>query len=102
MADIRESPSLKLIELLESRGADVAFHDPHVPEIAPTREHPGYAGRRSVPLSPEMLAGVDAVLIATDHDAVDFGTLASHAKLIIDTRNAMRRRGLSMANVILS
>ncbi len=99
VADVRESPSFKLMSLLESRGAEVAFHDPHVPEAPNTREHPEYAGRRSVELTTQAVRDVDAVLIATDHDAVDYGLLAN-ARLVVDTRNAMERRGLPLANVV--
>ena len=86
--DMRESPALVLIELLEKAGAQVAFHDPHVPIIPMTREHSGLAGRKSSDL--DMASSVDAVLIVTDHDAINYGFLASEAALIIDTRNAMR------------
>jgi UDP-N-acetyl-D-glucosamine dehydrogenase len=92
--DTRESPSLKLIELFEARGARVDFHDPFVPEIPVTREHGDLAGRTSVPLDPERVAGYDAVLIATDHDAIDYRGLARHARLVIDTRNACHRAGI--------
>ncbi len=102
VSDVRESPSLKLIELLEARGSEVSFHDPHVAEIPLTREHPEFAGRISVALDAGTLSRVDAVLIATDHDAVDYGLLASDARLIVDTRNAMRSRGLPTDNVVLS
>ena len=86
--DMRESPALVLIELLEEAGAQVAFHDPHVPIIPMTREHSGLAGRKSSDL--DMASSVDAVLIVTDHDEINYGFLASEAALIIDTRNAMR------------
>ncbi|MDB2406877.1 nucleotide sugar dehydrogenase [Alphaproteobacteria bacterium] len=86
--DMRESPALVLIELLEQAGAQVAFHDPHVPIIPMTREHSGLAGRKSSDL--DMASSVDAVLIVTDHDGINYGFLASEAALIIDTRNAMR------------
>ncbi len=98
--DMRESPALRLIELLEARGAEVAFHDPLVPEIPPTREYTALAGRRSRPLTGELVAGQDAVLIATDHDAVDYALVASRARLVLDTRNAMARRGLAGPRVV--
>lgn len=93
--DIRESPSLKLIELIEERGGQASFHDPHVPEIPRTREYMALKGRRSVPLTVEMLAGFDAVLIATDHDDVDYAVLAHAVPLVLDTRNAMARRAIT-------
>ncbi len=87
--DDRESPGYVLWELLEAAGAKVDFHDPHVPVIRPSREHGHYAGRRSVPLTEETVAGFDAVLIATKHDAVDYALIAKAAKLIVDSRNAL-------------
>ncbi|MCR5879498.1 nucleotide sugar dehydrogenase [Phenylobacterium sp. J367] len=99
VADVRESPTFKLMTLLERRGAEVAFHDPHVEAIPPTREHAEFAGRRSVALTSEAAAGYDAVLIATDHDAVDYAALAA-APLVVDTRNVMARRGLDLTNVV--
>jgi UDP-N-acetyl-D-glucosamine dehydrogenase len=98
--DTRESPALRLIDLLEERGATVAFHDPHVAVIPPTREHPRLAGRPSVPLTPETLAGSDAVLIVTDHDDVDYAAVVRHSVLVVDTRNVCRRHGLTDAKII--
>lgn len=97
--DMRESPSLKLIELIEKRGAHVEFHDPFIPVIPPTREHADLTGRKSVSVSRESLAGFDAVLIATDHDDVDYASLVAHSKLVVDTRNACARAGVSADNV---
>ena len=88
VGDTRESPALHLIELLESRGATVDYHDPFVPEIPPTRQHGAIAGRKSVALAAEFVAGYDAVLIVTDHDGVDYGAVVAAAQLVIDTRNA--------------
>jgi UDP-N-acetyl-D-glucosamine dehydrogenase len=88
--DMRESPALKLIELLKTRGAEVTFHDPFVPEIPPTREHPEFTGMRSVDLNDKVLQDADAVLIATDHDRVDYDLVVRHARLVVDTRNATR------------
>jgi UDP-N-acetyl-D-glucosamine dehydrogenase len=100
VADVRESPAFALIERLEARGAAASFHDPHVPVIPPTREHAALAGRASLPLTAETLAAHDAVLIATDHDAVDYGLIASAAGLIIDTRNAFGRRGIAVVRLV--
>jgi UDP-N-acetyl-D-glucosamine dehydrogenase len=91
--DVRESPGLRLIELLEARGALVLFHDPHVAEIPPTREHAALAGRRSLPLDPATVAAMDAVLIVTDHDAIDYRALLDHARLVVDTRGVTRHLG---------
>jgi UDP-N-acetyl-D-glucosamine dehydrogenase len=98
--DVRESPSFKLMSLLEGRGAEVSFHDPHVPAVPPTREHAEFNGRPSVALTAESIAGVDVVLISTDHDAVDYKLIAKSAKLIVDTRNAMASRGVGGGNVV--
>ena len=98
--DIRESPSLKLIELIEARGARCDYHDPLVPVITPTREHPALTGRRSVPLAPEELSSYDAVLIATDHDGIPYGMLAEHGQVVVDTRNACARAGVQARNIV--
>ena len=98
--DIRESPTFKLFELLELRGAAVDYHDPHVTEIPETREHANYTGRKSITLDAKALASYDAVLISTDHDAVDYAVVAQYAKLVVDTRNIMARQDLKSDNII--
>jgi UDP-N-acetyl-D-glucosamine dehydrogenase len=100
VADIRESPSLRLIEIIEERGGRADYHDPFVLEIPPTREYQALKGRQSVELTVENLAGYDAVLVATDHDQIDYAALSKNAKLIIDTRNIFARRGLSADHII--
>jgi UDP-N-acetyl-D-glucosamine dehydrogenase len=102
VADVRESPSFKLMELLEKRGAAVSFHDPHVPVIPPTREHAAFTGRRSTPLTRETIVDFDAVLIATDHDDVDYALIAGAGEgpVVVDTRNAFGRRGLAGPNIV--
>lgn len=97
--DTRESPALKLIEIMESRGADVAYHDPHVAAIPSTRKHGALKGRKSILLTAESIPSFDAVLIATDHDDVDYALIAQHAKLIVDTRNVCARHGLVAPNI---
>ena len=91
VSDMRESPSLVLLEMLEQRGAETAYHDPHIPVIPPTREHAAMAGRTSVALGADMLAGFDCVLIATDHNGVDYDLIGRSARLVVDTRNVMAR-----------
>jgi UDP-N-acetyl-D-glucosamine dehydrogenase len=86
--DMRESPSLHLIHLLRERKATVDFHDPHIPVVPTTRDHPEFSGMKSVKLTPKTLASYDCVLISTDHDAVDYEELVRHAPLVVDTRNA--------------
>jgi len=98
--DMRESPSLKLVQLLEERGAVVEFHDPHIPVIPPTREHADLVGRRSTALDASAIASVDAVLIATDHDAVDYRAVVEAAAMVIDTRNACQRAGVFSDKVV--
>ena len=98
--DMRESPSLVLIELIEGRGAVCDFHDPHIPVIPETREHAELAGRTSVAMDAKMLASYDVVLVSTDHDQVDYGLIAEHARLIIDTRNVFAKLGLSNERVV--
>lgn len=82
--DIRESPALDIIRLLEGQGARVSYFDPHVPRF---RED----GREfhSVELTPELVAGVDCVMIVTDHTSVDYRMIKRNAKLVVDTRNAI-------------
>jgi UDP-N-acetyl-D-glucosamine dehydrogenase len=98
--DVRESPAFKLIELLEQRGAKTDFYDPYVERIPNTREHQKLAGRASIKWDEFALRAYDAVLIATDHDDVDYLALAKAANLIIDTRNACGRAGISSDNIV--
>jgi len=100
VSDIRESPALTLLEILKRKGAEADYHDPFVEEIPMTREHAEFAGRRSVALTAQSLGGYDAVLIATDHDDVDYRLVAAHAPLIVDTRNTMAKAGLTNARVV--
>jgi UDP-N-acetyl-D-glucosamine dehydrogenase len=86
--DIRESPALDIIRLLEGQGARVSYSDPHVPRF---RED----GRefRSVELTPQVVGAVDCVMIVTDHTAVDYRMIKQQAKLVVDTRNAIPKEG---------
>ncbi len=96
--DMRESPALRLIELLRSAGARVGYHDPYVPVLPRTRK---YRFRlRSRPLTPKLLGETDAVLIATDHRSVDYRLVGRHARLVVDTRNAMATAGRVKARVV--
>jgi len=88
--DPRESPSFALIELLLARGARVCYHDPHIPVAPPMRSWPDLPALSSEPLSAELVASVDAVVLATDHTAVDYDLVARHAKLVVDTRGVYR------------
>jgi UDP-N-acetyl-D-glucosamine dehydrogenase len=87
--DDRESPSYVLMDLLAERGAKVAYFDPYVPVIRPTREHPHWAGTKSIRWEARTVKSFDLVLIATKHASVDYKVLAKWASSIVDTRNAM-------------
>jgi UDP-N-acetyl-D-glucosamine dehydrogenase len=87
IADIRESPAAEIIELLWHSGAEVAYHDPHVPRFPPMRDH--HIDLASVELTPESIKQHDCVLVVTDHTSVDYALLGREASLIVDTRNAM-------------
>jgi UDP-N-acetyl-D-glucosamine dehydrogenase len=90
--DERESPSYRLLEKLAQRGAEVAYYDPHVPVIRPTREHPQWAGTdRS---GTNKRSAFDLVVIATAHASVNYHELGDWANCIVDTRNAMAASGL--------
>jgi UDP-N-acetyl-D-glucosamine dehydrogenase len=84
--DLRESPSLELIELLRKHGAKVDYNDPLTPKTPKTREHD--LRMKSVPLTPKSLGRYDAVLIATDHTSYDYRMIVKHSKLVVDSRNA--------------
>jgi UDP-N-acetyl-D-glucosamine dehydrogenase len=88
--DMRESPTFELMDRFSALGATVAYHDPHVPVIGPTREHARWKGMQSTPWNRETLANTDAVVISTAHKAVDLRELADWSGLVVDTRDAMR------------
>ena len=98
---MRESPALKLIELLEG-----ARRGGRLPRSArarcfpPSQGVPAYPLCDSSALDPERIRGFDAVLIVTDHDALDYAALVRHAKLVVDTRNACHARGLAGGNIV--
>jgi len=89
--DQRESPSLKIISILLKKGATVAYNDPFVPRTSGHREYPDL-DLKSVPLTAAGLRRYDAVIIATDHSSYDYGGLVKNARLVIDTRNAVKGR----------
>lgn len=88
--DMRESPSVILLEKLEERGAKVEFYDPHIPVVPPTREHQQLNGRKSVEWTKDALSQFDAALIATDHDDMDLDMLLETIPVVVDTRNATK------------
>lgn len=102
VGDTRESSALQIMDILEARGARVAYYDPFVPEIPTTREHPALIGRRSVDWKEDLAADYDAVLIVTDHENVDYQAILRYAKLVVDTRNACRNGGANGDNLVLA
>lgn len=89
IADVRNSPALKIVELLLARGAEVSYHDPFVAALKV--QDRSYV---SAPLSHDLLGGADCVVIVTDHSAVDYEAVAEKAKLVVDTRGVLRTLGL--------
>ena len=98
--DLRESPTLKIMEILKKRGAEFDYNDPYFKHLPKTR-HYDYSHMKSVPLTPENLAKYDAAIIATDHSSYDFGAIVDGSKLVIDTRNATRRVIRNRAKIFL-
>jgi UDP-N-acetyl-D-glucosamine dehydrogenase len=84
--DLRESPALRIMELLTERGARVDYHDPYFPRLHKMRRYDFRLS--SIDLTPEALSGYDAVVIATDHSSYDYDSIVRHARLVVDTRNA--------------
>lgn len=89
--DQRESPSLKIISLLKKKGAKVSYNDPHVPQSYGHRDYPGLV-LKSVTLSEKKLKGFDAVIISTAHTAYDYDWIVKNSHLVIDTRNAVKKK----------
>jgi UDP-N-acetyl-D-glucosamine dehydrogenase len=82
--DMRESPSVALMEMLRAKGAEIAYADPHVPVFPKMREH--RFDLKSLVLTPQALAEYDCVVLATNHDGFDYAMILQHARLIVDTR----------------
>jgi UDP-N-acetyl-D-glucosamine dehydrogenase len=93
VADPRESPAFEIMDLLLELGAEVSYHDPHIPEAPPMRSWPDLPPLRSVELTEVVLGAVDAVVVVTDHSGVDYRAVARHAPLVVDTRGVYRRLG---------
>ncbi len=87
---MRESPALKLMDLLEKRGALVDYNDPYIPELPETRKYK--KKKKSVELTPDNLSLYDCVVITTDHSLYDPDFIAKNSKLIIDTRNLIKSK----------
>lgn len=88
--DLRESPTLKIMELLAKRGAKLDYNDPYFPKLHKMR-HYDYSAMKSVALNPQTLGSYDCVVIATDHSSYDYAAIVDAAKLVVDTRNVTRR-----------
>lgn len=88
--DVRESPSLEVLSLLESHGAKVDIYDPYVPVMPWTHDYPELEGRKSIEWNSEVLGEFDAALIATDHKFVDYAMLVNEVPLVVDTRNVTK------------
>ena len=86
--DLRESPSLRIIELLKDKGAQVDYHDPYFPRLPRTRKYD--FGMAAVEPTAEALASYDAVVIVTDHSSYDYAAIVRHSRLVVDTRNATK------------
>jgi UDP-N-acetyl-D-glucosamine dehydrogenase len=86
--DLRESPSLRVIELLKENGARVDYHDPYFPRLHRTRKYD--FGLGAVEPTPEALASYDAVVIVTDHSSYDYAAIVRNSRLVVDTRNATK------------
>jgi len=95
--DMRESPALKIMDLLEKEGAQVDYHDSYIPVLPKTRKY--QFEKSSVPLTPQNIAQYDAVVITTNHSNIDYNLIAEKAKLIIDTRNALKIKGIQKGKI---
>lgn len=93
--DVRESPALDIMRLLQGTGATVSYHDPYVPVFKEDGEVV-----TSIPLTEELLESLDCLVIATDHAALDYGWIAAHSRLIVDSRNATKGLGPTKARII--
>jgi UDP-N-acetyl-D-glucosamine dehydrogenase len=98
--DLRESPTLKIMEILQKRGADFDYNDPYFPQLHKMR-HYDYSNMKSVPLKPETISAYDAIVIATDHTSYDYAAIVDSAKLVVDTRNATRRVSRHRNKIVL-
>lgn len=95
--DLRESPTLKLLEIFKEKGANVSFSDPYVPKLAKTRKY-NY-DLHTVKLSAKTVKEYDLVVLSTDHTNFDYKLIADNAKIIVDTRNAFEKRGIKAKNI---
>ncbi|MDD4882029.1 MAG: UDP binding domain-containing protein, partial [Gallionellaceae bacterium] len=93
--DMRESPAVELMEQLQAKGAEIAYSDPYLPVFPRMREH--HFDLASVPITAGTVPAYDCILVATNHDAFDYGLIQRHAQLIVDTRGVYLE---PLANVV--
>src|SRR6266851_1379117 len=98
--DLRESPTLKIMQLLQQRGAFLDYNDPYFPHLHKMR-HYDYSAKASVPLDKRTIGSYDCVVIATDHSSYDYAAIVDAAKLVVDTRNATRRLTRQREKIVL-
>ena len=98
--DVRESPSFELLEGFDELGAYVDYNDPHVPTTHKMRKHD--LRMKSVSLTPELLGTYDCVIVATDHAAYDWQMIADASRLVVDTRNALRKVTGDRSRVVMA
>jgi UDP-N-acetyl-D-glucosamine dehydrogenase len=96
--DQRESPSLRIIQILKERGSEVFYNDPHVPVCKGHRHYPDI-DMKSVELTEETLKNADLILLITDHSSYDYDFIEKHARCIVDTRNAFTRNGITSEKI---
>ena len=97
--DMRESPSLRLIELFREKSCEVSYNDPYVPKLPKTRKY--QFDMESVELTKENLKKFDLVVLSTDHSDYDYKMIAENANLILDSRNAFVKNGITDNNKII-
>ena len=98
--DLRESPSLKIIQDLLDNTAEVYYYDPLISTIDHDSEYPRLVGMKSISLTIEAIKTHDAIVVCTDHDSVDYKTVIENSNLIIDTRNVFKNKNLEGSNVV--
>src|SRR5437867_3613525 len=97
--DVRESPALEIMELLQNHGAILSYSDPYIPRLHKMR-HYDFSSMSSVALTPELLKNQDVAVITTDHTTVDYQFVVDHAPLVVDTRNATRRIERELEHIV--
>ena len=93
--DMRESPTFHIMDQLRELGAEVSYFDPHIPIITPTREHADWAGLESVTWDETLISQFDCVIICTDHQCFNYQQLVDWADVVLDTRNALSKAGVT-------